>query len=61
MGGLRLSSVCTKLQLARSKCSDILEIHVLQKFTPHAFYPQCQVLAKLDNIAYLATSHGIWT
>ena len=32
----RLSSVCTKLELARSKSNEIPERNVLQKFSPHA-------------------------
>ena len=31
-----LSSVCAKLEPANSKNNKILEINVLQKFTPHA-------------------------
>ena len=33
-----LSSVCTILEPASSKNNEILEINVLQKFTPHALY-----------------------
>ena len=33
-----LSSVCAKLQPASSKNNEILEINVLQKFTPPAFF-----------------------
>ena len=33
-----LSSIWAKLEPARSKNNEILEINVLQKFTPHAFY-----------------------
>ena len=31
-----MSSVCAKLEPASSINNEILEIHVLQKFTPHA-------------------------
>ena len=31
-----LSSVCAKLEPASSKNNEILEINVLQKFTPHS-------------------------
>ena len=34
LGGL--NSVCAKLELTSSKNNDILEINVLQKFTPRA-------------------------
>ena len=40
-----LSSVCAKLEPASSKNDEILEINVLQKFTPHALY-------QLENIFY---------
>ena len=35
-GGEWLSSVCTKLEPARSKSNKILDVNVLQKFSPHA-------------------------
>ena len=31
-----LSNVCTKLEPGRSETNEILEINVLQKFSPHA-------------------------
>ena len=38
LGGL--SSVCAKLEPASSKSNEILEICVLQKFTPHALHEE---------------------
>ena len=34
-----LSSMCAKIEPASSKNNEILEINVLQKFTPHALFP----------------------
>ena len=46
----RSSSVCTKLEPVRSESNELLEINLLQKFSPHAF--QCFIINTYSMKSY---------